>query len=160
MKRLRYVSGDLDDLDLRILETLAHDARMPVAALARNIGLSSPSVSERMHRLEEAGVIQGYSATISPAALGRPLAAWLRIKPVPGQMQRVSKIVQGIAEIVECDRITGEDCFIARVRVESVTELESVIDQIIPYANTNTSIVQSTLVERRLPPLTAVKAQR
>lgn len=153
MKRLRYENGDLDPVDARILGALAKDARSSIAELARLVGLSAPSVSERVARLEEAGVIEGYTLTISPKALGLPIAAWLRIRPVPGQLQTVMEILQGLPEIVECDRITGEDCFIARAHVRSVDELERLIDRIIPYAMTNTSIIQSSPVKRRLPPI-------
>jgi Lrp/AsnC family leucine-responsive transcriptional regulator len=153
MKRLRYENGGLDPVDARILGALAKDARASIAELARLVGLSAPSVSERIARLEEAGVIEGYTLTISPKALGLPIAAWLRIRPVPGQLQTVMEILQGLPEIVECDRITGEDCFIARAHVRSVDELERLIDRIIPYAMTNTSIIQSSPVKRRLPPI-------
>lgn len=152
MKRLRYENGTLDAVDRRILESLVADARTPVAELARAVRLSPPSVAERLRRLEEAGVIQGYSARIDPKALGLPLAAWLRIRPLPGQLQTVVEILRGLPAIVECDRITGEDCFLARAHVRSVEELERLIDRIIPHAMTNTSIIQSTPVERRLPP--------
>ena len=151
MKRLRYENGDLDATDVRILDALVVDARMSIADLARSVGLSPPSVSERIKRLEEVGVIEGYTLTINPKALGLPIAAWLRIRPIPGQLQKVADILRGLPEIVECDRITGEDCFIARAHVQSVEELEKLIDQVIPHAMTNTSIIQSSPVKRRLP---------
>jgi Lrp/AsnC family leucine-responsive transcriptional regulator len=153
MKRLRYENGDIDAVDVRILEALVGDARMSVADLARLVGLSPPSVAERIRRLEEAGVIQGYTLTIDARALGLPIAAWLRIRPVPGQLQKVAELLRALPEIVECDRITGEDCFIARAHVASVEELERLIDKVIPYAMTNTSIIQSSPVKRRLPPI-------
>jgi Lrp/AsnC family leucine-responsive transcriptional regulator len=153
MKRLRYENGTLDAIDVRILDALVADARVSVADLARAVGLSPPSVSERMKRLEEAGVIEGYTVRINPQALGLPLAAWLRIRPVPGELKRVAEILRSLPAIVECDRITGDDCFIARAHVRSVAELESLIDAIIPYAMTNTSIIQSSPVPRRLPPI-------
>lgn len=153
MKRLRYENGGLDATDMKLLEALAADARISVAELARLVGLSSPSVSERIRRLEEAGVIEGYTVKINPKALGLPLAAWLRIRPIPGQLQTVAGILRDMPEIVECDRITGEDCFIARAHLGSVAELERLIDRVIPYSMTNTSIIQSSPVERRLPPI-------
>lgn len=154
MKRLRYEIGDLDAVDLALLQALAADARLSIAALARRVGLSAPSVSERLKRLEEAGVIEGYAATINPKALGFDLAAWLRIRPIPGQLPKVAEILKSLPQIVICDRITGEDCFIARALVRSVEDLEALIDKIIPYAMTNTSIIQSSPVEPRLPPFT------
>ena len=153
MKRLRYENGDLDATDVRILNALVDDARISIADLARSVGLSPPSVSERIKRLEEAGVIERYTLTINPKALGLPIAAWLRIRPIPGQLQTVADILRGLREIVECDRITGEGCFIARAYVRSVDDLEKLIDQVIPYAMTNTSIIQSSPVKRRLPPI-------
>jgi Lrp/AsnC family transcriptional regulator, leucine-responsive regulatory protein len=153
VKRLRYENGEIDTVDVRILGALAGDARVSVADLARLVGLSAPSVAERIRRLEEAGVIEGYTLTISPKALGLPIAAWLRIRPVPGQLQKVAALLRGLPEIVECDRVTGEDCFIARAHLPSVEELEKLIDQIIPYAMTNTAIIQSSPVKRRLPPI-------
>lgn len=153
MKRLRYENGGIDPVDVRILRVLARDARTSAAELSRAVGLSAPSVSERIKRLEESGVIEGYSVKINAAALGLPLAAWLRIRPIPGQLQKVAEILRKLPEIVECDRITGEDCFIARAHVRSVGDLERLIDEIIPYAMTNTSIIQSSPVERRLPPI-------
>jgi Lrp/AsnC family transcriptional regulator, leucine-responsive regulatory protein len=153
MKRLRYENDPLDPVDARILEILAADARISVAELARRVGLSPPSVSERIKRLEDAGVITGYTLTISPTALGLPIAAWLRIRPIPGQLQKVAEILRGLPEIVECDRITGEDCFIARAHLRCVDDLEKLVDRVIPYATTNTSIIQSSPVKRRLPPV-------
>lgn len=153
MKRLRYENGEVDGTDMKLLNALAADARVSIAALARMVGLSPPSVSERIRRLEEAGVIEGYTIRIDPRALGLPLAAWLRIRPVPGQLPKVTEILQNLPEIVECDRVTGEDCFIARACVGSVEELERLIDKVMPFAMTNTSIIQSSPVERRLPPL-------
>ncbi|MDW6020722.1 Lrp/AsnC family transcriptional regulator [Mesorhizobium sp. BAC0120] len=151
MKRLPIENDQLDAVDLRIVRTLLEDARTSVAEIARKVKMSAPSVAERMRRLEENGTIQGYSATINPAALGLPLGAWLRVRPVPGELGRVVEILRDIPEVATCDRVTGEDCFIARVQVRSVADLERVIDRIIPYAMTNTAIVQSSPVPSRLP---------
>lgn len=153
MKRLRYRDGALDALDLKLLAALAADARIATAELGRRVGLSPPSVAERLRRLEEAGVIQGYAVRIDPAALGLPLAAWLRIRPLPGELKRVAALVASRPEIVACDRITGEDCFIAKAHLRSVEALEALIDAIIPYATTNTAIIQSSPVPPRQPPL-------
>lgn len=151
MKRHRYENGNLDAIDANLLEALSANARISNAELARLVGLSPPSVSERIKRLEEAGIIEDYTITVGPAALGLPLSAWLRIRPLPGQLSKVADIIRGQPEIVECDRITGDDCFIARAYIESVEALEVLIDKIIPYAMTNTSIVQSSPVRKRTP---------
>ncbi|WGF89510.1 Lrp/AsnC family transcriptional regulator [Marinivivus vitaminiproducens] len=153
MKRLRPGNGGLDTVDTSLLQALARDARTTTADLARAVGLSAPSVAERMRRLEDAGVIAGYGVDVNPKALGYGIAAYVRVRPVPGQLHRVADLLQQIDDVVECDRVTGDDCFIARVQVASVADLEAVIDRLIPYAMTNSSIVQSTPVKKRLPPL-------
>ena len=150
---LRIKTTTLDEIDSVLLRALARDGRTPVARLARAAKLSAPSVAERLRRLEEAGVIEGYRAQVNPAALGYGLAAYIRIRPVAGQLKKVATVVAEIEEIVSCERITGDDCYIAKVHVRSVQELETVIDRIVPYAQTNTSIIQSELVKRPLPPL-------
>lgn len=158
VKRLRFQNGRIDPTDAAILRALSADARVTMADLARAVGLSPPSVTERVRRLEEAGIVRGYGARIDPAALGLPLAAYIRIRPMPGQLRKVAEMLAELAAVVECDRVTGEDCFIAKAHVRSVEELETVIDEIMPYAMTNTSIVQSSPVKRRLPPLPGSKA--
>ena len=153
MKRLKQQNAAVDRVDAKILAALTADARIPVAEVARSVGLSSPSISERIRRLEEAGVVTGYAAELDPKALGYALAAWLRIRPIPGRLQKVVEILDGLEQIVECDRVTGEDCFIAKAWARSVEDLERLIDRIIPYAMTNTAIIQSSPVKRRLPPI-------
>lgn len=153
MRRLRYEDGPVDDTDARILDALRDNARISIADLARKVGLSAPSVSERIKRLEESGVIGGYTVTIDPAALGLALSVWLRVRPIPGQLHKVAEILRGLPEIVECDRVTGEDCFLARAHLRDVGDLEALIDEIIPYATTSTAIIQSSTVPRRLPPI-------
>jgi Lrp/AsnC family leucine-responsive transcriptional regulator len=155
MKRLRDRNIDPDAVDARILSALATHARVSVAELARFVGLSAPSAAERIKRLEESGVIEGYAASIDPRALGLTVAAWLRVRPVPGKLSTVADILRSLPEIVECDRVTGEDCFVARAHLKSIEDLERLIDQIIPHAMTTTSIIQSTLVKRRPPPIGA-----
>ena len=152
-KHLRSTNGRVDAVDARLLEVLATDARTSHAELGRRVGLSAPSVTERVRRLEEAGVITGYAATIDPAALGYALAVWIRVRPVPGKMQEVAATLAEIAEITSCDRVTGEDCFIARASIESVDRLGEVLDRIVPIAMTHTAIVQSSPVGTRLPPI-------
>ncbi|WP_108881625.1 winged helix-turn-helix transcriptional regulator [Anderseniella sp. Alg231-50] len=151
MNRLRYENGSIDAVDRKLLDALIENSRTSNAELARLVGLSAPSVAERIKRLEEAGIIEGYTTTVNPGALGLPIAAWLRIRPIPGELHRVAQILRELPEIVECDRITGEDCFIARAHVGSVADLETLIDELISYAMTNTSIIQSSPVARRLP---------
>jgi Lrp/AsnC family transcriptional regulator, leucine-responsive regulatory protein len=115
--------------------------------------MSSPSAAERLRRLEEAGVISGYKAQIDPEALGYGVTVYIRIRPMAGQVPRVAELLPSIKEVVMCDRITGEDCFIAKAHLPNIIDLETLIDKLMPYAQTNTSVVQSSPVALRLPPL-------
>ena len=133
----------LDDTDLRLLEELQADARITLAELGRRVGLSPPSVADRLKRLETGGVIRGYRADIDPRALGYDLAAVLRIRPHARQIPKVAEIATGTPEVVECQRVTGDDCFVMRLYVRDVGHLEEVIDRFTPFGQTTTSIVQS-----------------
>ncbi len=150
----------MDNTDLKILSILQRDASVSVADIAAEINLSQTPAWRRIQKLEESGVIEGYRVAINPTALGLPLGAWLRVRPVPGELGRVTEILKDIPEIATCDRVTGEDCFIVRVQVRSVADLERVIDRIIPYAMTNTAIIQSSPVSSRLPMPAAAKGVR
>jgi Lrp/AsnC family transcriptional regulator, leucine-responsive regulatory protein len=149
----RIESVELVENDRRLIEALDRNARTSTADLARLIGLSPQSTSDRVKRLEDLGVIAGFTVQLDPTALGLGIGAYIRIRPAMGELQRVSKLVADIPEIIECDRVTGEDCFVAKVFVPRVDDLERVIDQLIPFAQTNTSIIQSSPVRRRQPPL-------
>ncbi len=148
-----YEANLLDDLNLRILGELQADGRIGFAELGRRIGLSAPAVAERVQRLERAGAIRGYHAELDPAALGFPVSAVVRIRPSPGQLQRVREIAGETPEVGECYRITGEDCYLLRLHLRSIDELEDVLDRFTPHGLTTTSIVHSTPVPRRGPPL-------
>src|SRR5204862_3584961 len=101
----------LDGTDHRLLAELQRDARLSLAELGRRVGLSSPAVAERLGRLERSGVIRGYRAEVDPRALGLSLTAVIRIRPAPRQLAKVAELARGTPEVVECHRITGEDCF-------------------------------------------------
>ncbi|SFU20425.1 Lrp/AsnC family transcriptional regulator [Mesorhizobium sp. YR577] len=143
----------LDDIDRRLLEILINDARISLKELAAQVGLSSPSVSERMRRLEERGVIRGFTVEIDPKALGYQLQAIVRIRPLPGKLHIVQKLIEDMPEFGECDKVTGDDCFVARLYVSSIDRLDGILDRIADKAETSTAIVKSKPIERRPPPL-------
>ena len=143
----------LDEVNIRILEELQRDPRLTMTALGRRIGMSAPAVSDRVRRMEEAGIIRGYRLDLDPAALGLPLTAYIRIRPDPGQLPKVAELARNIPQVVECHRITGEDCFIVKAHFPAIDQLDRLLDQFLVYGNTTTSIVQSTPVPLRLPPL-------
>ena len=143
----------LDDANLRLLAELQEDARLSFAELGRRVGLSSPAVAERLARLEELGVIRGYHADVDPRALGFTLGVVIRIRPAPRELHKVAELAQRTPEVVECHRITGEDCYFMKAFVRDVEHLEEVIDGFAVYGQTTSSIMQSSPVPARGVPL-------
>lgn len=152
---LTYIPSEQlrDVVNLSIMEELQRNPRLTMSELGRRVGLSSPAVTERVRRLEEANVIQGYRLEINPAALGLPIAAYVRIRPNPGQLPRVAELAKSIPEIVECYRVTGEDCFILKVYLPNLDQLDRVLDRFLMFGTTTTSLIQSSPVPLRSLPL-------
>jgi len=152
---LTYTPSDsvADTVNLRILRELQHNPCLTMTELGRRVGLSSPAVTERVRRLEEIGVIQGYSLEINPTALGLPIAAYVRIRPNPGQLLKIAELAQHIPEVVECHRVTGEDCFVLKVYLPSLDQLDRILDSFLVYGTTTTSLIQSSPVRLRPLPL-------
>src|SRR5712692_8237911 len=144
---------EIDAVNRRVLEELLQDPRLSMSELGRRIGMSSPAVTERVRRLEEARVIQGYRLELNPVALGLPITAYIRIRPNPGQLPRIAELAQQIPEVVECHRVTGEDCFILKVHIPAIDQLDSLLDAFLLYGSTTTNIIQSSPVPPRPPPL-------
>jgi Lrp/AsnC family leucine-responsive transcriptional regulator len=142
-----------DEIDRIIINALMEDSRLSLKALARASGLSSPSVAERLRRLEERGVLTGYTVSVDPKKFGYMLQAIVRVRPLPGHMHAIERLIQGIPEFTECDKVTGEDCFVARLNVRSMEQLDAILDKLADQAETNTAIVKASPVKRRLPPL-------
>ncbi len=139
----------LDDVNLRLIAELQVDARLAHAELGRRVGLSPPAVAERLQRLQETGVITGYHAAVDPRALGLQLSAILRIRPSPREIPKVAQLARDTPEVVECHRITGDDCFFMKLHVRDVEHLETVIDSFAFYGQTTTSIMQTSPVPYR-----------
>lgn len=139
----------LDEINLRLLSELQSDARLTLAELGRRVGLSSPAVAERLQRLERERVILGYHAELDPRALGLSLSAVVRLRPAPGQLHKLAELAGDTPEVVDCRRITGEDCYIITLHVRSIEHLEEVIDRFAAHGQTTTSILQSAPVHNR-----------
>ena len=142
-----------DDKNVDLLSLLQSDPRMSISELSRRVKLSAPAVKERVTRLEEAGVIAGYRLDLNPKALGFPVTAFVRIRPMPGQLPKVIALAQSMPEVSECHRITGEDCFILKVHLDALENLDVVLDRFLAFGQTTTSIIQSSPVPPRGPPL-------
>jgi len=142
-----------DAVNIRILTELQQESRLTMTELGRRVGLSSPAVTERVRRLEEGGVIRGYLLEINPSALGLPIAAYVRIRPNAGQVPKIAELARSIPEVVECHRVTGEDCFILKVFLPSLDQLDRLLDRFLTHGTTTTSLIQSSPVPLRSPPL-------
>lgn len=143
----------LDTVNRRLLRELDREPRITMSALARRVGMSAPAVSERIQRLERAGVITGYRVNISPAALGLPVTAFVRVRPTAGQLPKIAELAQETPEISECHRISGEDCFLIKVHAAAIEDLEKTLDSFLAYGQTITSIVVATPVPPRTLPI-------
>jgi Lrp/AsnC family leucine-responsive transcriptional regulator len=150
---ITYDSNLLDATNLRLLGELQSNARLGIAELGRRVGMSAPAVAERVQRLEHAGVISGYHAELDPRALGYAVSAIVRVRPSPGQLQRIPEIARETPAVVECYRITGEDCYLMKLHLRSIDELEETLDHFTPHGQTTTSIIHSAPVPRRGPSL-------
>jgi Lrp/AsnC family leucine-responsive transcriptional regulator len=144
-----------DAKNIELLTLLRAEPRAAVSELARRMKMSAPAVRERMLRLEESGLITGWRIDVDPTALGYPVLAFVRVRSLPGQLPRVAQLAQRLPQIVECHRVTGEDCFIMKVYAAAIDEFDGLLDQFLVHGQTTTSIVHSTPVPARELPLPA-----
>ena len=142
-----------DWIDVQLVGLLQQDARQSIAELARQLKMSGPSVSERLKRLEEQGAIRGYTPELDWPQWGYTLQAIVRLRPLPGQLKALEARINATPQFTECDKVTGEDCFYARMCVRSMEQLDEILDHLNGFAETNTAIVKKTSVPRRLPPM-------
>ena len=138
----------LDRIGRKILAALQADARMPLSRIAAKVGLSAPAVAERVKRMEEAGVINGYHARIDPAAMGRPVAAFINLTTDAHHYPAVKALAADLPQICACHHISGDVSFILQVRVGDVSGLEAVVARLSPFGQTKTAIVLSTPVDK------------
>src|SRR5689334_16889622 len=118
-----------DPRNLDLLRLLRDDPRSSTSELARRIGMSAPAVRERVLRLEEAGIIRGYTLQLDPVALGYPLCAIVRVRPAPGRLPQVAELARRLPQVTECHRVTGDDCFVLKIHLRALDQLDELIDQ-------------------------------
>jgi Lrp/AsnC family transcriptional regulator, leucine-responsive regulatory protein len=140
----------LDDVDWQILEVLQEDGRISFSELGRKVAMSAPAVTERVRRLEDAGVINGYRAQVDLERLGRPIVAVVRSRPGFAHKDTFEKAMQEADGVLECVRVTGEDCYVTKVCAGSMSDLESIVDVLAGYGETTTSLVLSVPVSERV----------
>lgn len=136
--------GGIDGKDIAILEALQRDGRMSVSDLGKAIGLSQPATSERLKRLEESGIIAGYSARVDARALGLGMTAIVRLRTSHEHIQNCLKRFATIPNVVEVHRVTGDYCFVLKVLVSRPEDLERVVDQIAGFGAVSTAVVLRT----------------
>lgn len=141
----------IDEKDRLLIKLLSRDARLPVSELAKRVGLSGPATSERIRRLEAGGIISRFTLEIDLAALGYPLQAIVRIKPRPGNMHIVEEMIMNEPGFLDCDKVTGDDCFVTRLALRSIADLDPVLLPFHEKAETNTAIIKSSPLRARIP---------
>jgi Lrp/AsnC family leucine-responsive transcriptional regulator len=146
---------ELDATDWAIIEELQRDSRLSFNQIAKRVNLSAPSVAARIRRLEETGVIEGYHAQISPAAVGWPVAAFVQLHCHPGRCLLKTSAAENFPEIVEIHRLSGSSCTMVKVRTASMAHLSSLLERIGEHADANSHIVLETPLEQqalKIPP--------
>ena len=144
----------MEEIDRRIVELLVQDGRMSYTDLGRATGLSTSAVHQRVRRLEQRGVIRGYTAVVDADAVGLPLTAFISIRPIdPSAPDDAPERLRDMAEIEACHSVAGDESYILKVRVPTPSDLESLLARVRAAANvsTRTTIVLSTPYEARPP---------
>lgn len=133
--------NDLDRLDIAILEALQDNARTPLSEVGRRVGLSQPATSERVKRLEDRGIIAGYTVRLDSAALGLGMMAIIRLKTTHEHIKPALRAFAEMPHVIEVHRLTGEDCFLLKVLVPTPGQLETIVDTIARFGAITTSLV-------------------
>lgn len=136
----------IDDIDCEILAELQANARIAFAELGRRVGLSTPAVIERVRRLEDHHVITGYRAVVDPAKVGLPVRAFVKVTVAGDKLQKFAALVRELPEVLECHRVTGAESFMVQIAVRDVRHMEELIDSMMPYVATNTSMILTSPV--------------
>ena len=141
-----------DRKNVELLRFLQKKPRASITELARHVGMSGPAVKERILRIEESGILEGYRVELNPRKLGYGVMAFVRIRPLAGHSSKVVEVARSMQQVTECYRVTGEDCFVLKLHVKEIEQLDRVLDKLLAHGQTTTSIVQSTPIPlRNLP---------
>lgn len=150
----------LDEYARNLLIELSRNARASFAELGRRVGLSPTAVAERMRRMEEEGIIRGYTVDIDRAALGLPILAVIRMTCDGTHYHPFVKFVKTLGEVRVCHHVTGGDAFFLEVTSPSMEDLERLIERLLPYGIPTTSLVFSSPVAQRSPDLSRLGAAK
>ncbi len=139
----------MDKIDYKIIELLQQNARYPLKHLAEQVYLSTPAVSSRIEKLEEAGIITGYTANIDQGKLGYNIKAFINLEVSPKQKSEFYPFIKSCPNVLECNCVTGKFSMLLKVAYHTTEELDAFINEIQKFGNTETQIVFSTAVEHR-----------
>ncbi len=139
----------MDEIDTRLLEILQLDGRIKISDLSKRLALSRPSVAERLHRLEENGVIEWYGAKVSPAAIGRGVMVFIQVSDLKITPKDFEEMIKEETDIIECHRVTGTVGYFLKAALTDMDSMRILIDRLIPYGNINTSVVLTSPVPYR-----------
>ncbi|MEV5029259.1 Lrp/AsnC family transcriptional regulator [Paenibacillus sp. LPE1-1-1.1] len=139
----------MDQLDRTLLQLLQEDGRMTVSELSKRLALSRPSISERMLRLQERGVITGFGARVSPAAVGRNIQLIIQMSELKVFPTEFEKRIMNDDDIIECHRVTGTVSYILKAAVTGMDALSELVERLMPFGNVNTSVILSSPVMNR-----------
>jgi Lrp/AsnC family leucine-responsive transcriptional regulator len=155
---------DLDATDLRILDLLQENCKRPLAAIGEKVGLSAPAVTERIHKLEQAGIVAGYVALLDGRKLGLDVTAFIGVAiGHPRAIDSFEREIAGLEDVLECHHVTGQHTLMLKVKTESTETLEELIDRVRSIegvSRTETMVVLSTRAERPRLPLDALGGTR
>lgn len=145
-----YEGGDkMDQMDIQLLALLQEDARMTISELSKRLALSRPSITERLIRLQERGIIQGFSARVSPAGVGRDTLLIIQISDLKVPVSEFEQMIAADTNIIECHRVTGHIGYFIKAAVPGMDSLRQLVDRLMPYGNVYTSIVLTSPVTFR-----------
>lgn len=139
----------MDKIDYKIIELLQQNARYPLKHLAEEVYLSTPAVSSRIEKLEEAGVITGYTANIDQGKLGYNIKAFINLEVDPKQKPEFYPFIKSCSNVLECNCVTGKYSMLIKVAYHTTEELDAFINEIQKFGSTETQIVFSTAIEHR-----------
>lgn len=140
----------MDEIDINMLNILQKDGRIPISELSKKLALSRPSVTERLNRLQEKGIIEGFSAIVSPVSVGRNLLVMIELDELRIPPLEIEKIIAKESRVIECHRATGHVHYYVKAALTGMDDLQQLIERLIPYCNTRTSILLGTPVEGRV----------
>ena len=142
-----------DEIDCRIIEILERQGRSSISDVGKEVGLSAPAVGERLRSLQSNGYITGFAAQFDLRKFGYAIQALVRVKPRSGQLHIVERMIEEEDRFISCHRVTGDDCYVGRLLLKEISELDEILLPFHDRAETNTSIIKSIMFEDRLPKL-------